>query len=79
MGFLATVFCYTSNIIRFAITKMLEIDSLSLPESHFNILQILSALAWSDGHLSSEEIELLLEEFKQDLPANPAPISSGQE
>ena len=55
---------------------MSETNNLSLPESHLNILQILSALAWADDNLSKEEIELLLEQFKEDLPANTTPISS---
>jgi hypothetical protein len=51
-------------------------NNLHLPESHLNILRILSALAWADENLSKEEIELLLEQFKEDLPANTTPISS---
>ena len=58
---------------------MTKITGLSLPESHRTILQILSALAWADGHLSSEEIDLLLEEFKEDLPTSPTPITSKQD
>ena len=50
---------------------MSETESLSLPESHLNILQIMSALAWADGDLSEEETDILLEEFKSDLPVNP--------
>lgn len=49
---------------------MSETTNLSLPESHLNILNILSALAWADENLSREEIELLLEQFKVDLPVN---------
>ena len=55
---------------------MSETTSLSLPESHLNILQILSALAWADENLSKEEVELLLEEFKDDLPVDASPIAS---
>ncbi len=54
---------------------MSDLENLRLPESHFNILQILSALAWADGDLSQKEIKILLEEFKEDLPVEPQAIS----
>lgn len=47
---------------------------LNLPESHLHILRVVSAMAWADGNLSEEEAELLINEFKEDLPENPSPI-----
>ena len=55
---------------------MSEVSSFPFPESHLIILQILSALAWADGNISNEEINLLLEEFKEDLPISPTPVTS---
>lgn len=46
-----------------------------LPESHLNILRVVSAVAWADGDLSQEETEVLLESFKIDLPTDPEPIA----
>jgi hypothetical protein len=53
---------------------MNKITELNLPESHFHILKVVSAMAWADGNLSEEEIDLLIEQFKVDLPIDPHPI-----
>lgn len=53
---------------------MNKITELNLPESHFYILQVVSVMAWADGNLSDEEIDLLIEQFKVDLPIDPHPI-----
>jgi len=45
-----------------------------IPESHLNILKIVSAMAWADGKLDKEEIDVLMEQFKVDLPVDPQPI-----
>lgn len=47
---------------------------LHLPESHVNILRVVSAIAWADGNLSEEESDLLINEFNQDLPPDPSPL-----
>jgi|JI8StandDraft_2_1071088.scaffolds.fasta_scaffold149500_1 hypothetical protein len=54
---------------------MSEKIDFQLPESHSIILQILSAVAWADGNLSEEEMEVLMEQFKTDLPLDPEPIA----
>ncbi|WP_017293188.1 tellurite resistance TerB family protein [Geminocystis herdmanii] len=54
---------------------MSEKIDFQLPESHSTILQILSAVAWADGDLSQEETEVLIEQFKTDLPVDPEPIA----
>lgn len=54
---------------------MSEKIDFQLPESHATILQILSAVAWADGDLSQEETEVLIEQFKTDLPVDPEPIA----
>ncbi len=54
---------------------MSEIISESFSESQLNILKILSALAWADGSLSKEEIGILLQEFKDNLPMNNSSVS----
>lgn len=54
---------------------MSETRDFQLPESHAIILQILSAVAWADGDLSKEETEVLIEQFKTDLPVDPEPIA----
>jgi uncharacterized membrane protein YebE (DUF533 family) len=54
---------------------MLEKIDFPLSESHSTILQILSAVAWADGNLSKEETEVLMEQFKTDLPVDPEPIA----
>ncbi len=33
---------------------------LNLPESHLNILRLVSAMVWADGNLSEEELLVLL-------------------
>lgn len=54
---------------------MSEKIDLQLPQSQATILQILSAVAWADGDLSKEETEVLMEQFKTDLPVDPEPIA----
>jgi uncharacterized membrane protein YebE (DUF533 family) len=54
---------------------MSEKIDFQLPESHCNILQILCAVAWADGDLSEEETNVLIEQFKTDLPVDPEPIA----
>ncbi|BAQ65935.1 hypothetical protein [Geminocystis sp. NIES-3709] len=54
---------------------MLEKLDFQLPESHLNILRVLSAIAWADGDLSKEETAVLIEQFKVDLPVDPQPIA----
>jgi hypothetical protein len=53
---------------------MYNLTELNLPESHYNILKVISALAWADGNLSEEEINMLIDQFKTDLPIEPHPI-----
>lgn len=47
---------------------------LNLPESHLKLLHIVSAIAWADGDLSEEEINLLIDQFNADLPIDPHPL-----
>jgi tellurite resistance protein len=47
---------------------------LHLPESHVDILHVVSAIAWADGNLTEEESDLLINQFKEDLPPNPTPL-----
>ncbi len=47
---------------------------LNLPEPHLNILRVVSAMAWADGDLSEEEIDLLIDQFRFDLPIDPHPL-----
>lgn len=49
-------------------------SKLDLPESHYNILRLVSAMAWADGDLSEEESEILINQFNSDLPPNPNPL-----
>lgn len=53
---------------------MTEKSSFYFPESHLNILHLISAIAWADGDLSTEESEVLIEQFKANLPTDPDPI-----
>ncbi len=53
---------------------MLENQDFYIPESHLNILHLVSAVAWADGDLSKDETEILMELFKADLPVDPQPI-----
>jgi hypothetical protein len=53
---------------------MTEKSSFYLPESQLNILHLISAVAWADGDLSTEESEVLIEQFKGNLPTDPEPI-----
>lgn len=50
------------------------LNQLKLPPSHLTILRIVSAMAWADGNLSEEELNLLVSEFNEDLPINPSPF-----
>lgn len=47
---------------------------MNLPESHLNLLHIVSAIAWADGDLSDEEINILIDQFNSDLPIDPHPL-----
>ncbi len=53
---------------------MTQSTDFNIPESHFNILRILSAMAWADGNLSEEEVDILIDQFKVDLPLDPHPL-----
>ncbi|BAQ61293.1 hypothetical protein GM3708_1699 [Geminocystis sp. NIES-3708] len=53
---------------------MTEKLSFYFPESQLNILHLVSAIAWSDGDLSTEESDVLIEQFKANLPTDPEPI-----
>lgn len=53
---------------------MTEKLNFYFPESHLNILHLVSAIAWSDGDLSTEESDVLIEQFKANLPTDPEPI-----
>jgi len=54
---------------------MIEESSFHFPESHLNILHLISAIAWADGDLSQEETDVLMELFNADLPIDPQPIT----
>lgn len=54
---------------------MTKTRDFQLPQSHITILQVLSAVAWADGDLSKEEIDVLIEQFKTDLPVDPEPMA----
>jgi hypothetical protein len=47
---------------------------LNLPESHLNILRLVSAMVWADGNLTEAETNVLIHEFNADLPPNPSPL-----
>ena len=49
-------------------------SNLKLPESHLNILRIVSAMAWADGNLSEAELNVIIHGFEPDLPASPSPF-----
>lgn len=49
-------------------------SKFNLPESHLNILRVVSAIAWADGNLTEEEANILIHEFNADLPPNPNPL-----
>jgi hypothetical protein len=49
-------------------------SNLQLPESHLNILRIVSAIAWADGKLSEAELNVIIHGFDPDLPASPSPL-----
>jgi hypothetical protein len=53
---------------------MSQSTELYLPESHLNILRIVGVMAWADGKLSEEEVDLLIDQFKIDLPTDPHPL-----
>jgi hypothetical protein len=46
---------------------------LNLPESHLNILRLVSAMVWADGNFSEDELNLLIHEFNADLPPDIRP------
>lgn len=64
---------FTINYSLFTI-KMDSQIQLNLPESHVNILRVVSAIAWADGNLTEEEAKILIHEFNDDLPPNPSPL-----
>lgn len=47
---------------------MTEKLNFELPQSQLNILHLVSAIAWADGDLSTEEGDVLMEQFKANLP-----------
>jgi hypothetical protein len=54
---------------------MTEKSNFYFPESHLNILHVVSAIAWADGDLSKAETDILMELFKGDFPIDPEPIT----
>jgi hypothetical protein len=53
---------------------MTEKSGFDFPESQLNILHLISAIAWADGDLSTAESDVLIEQFKANLPTDPEPI-----
>jgi Tellurite resistance protein TerB len=48
----------------------------SITPRQMNLLRIVTALAWSDGGLAAEEVEVMLDRFSSIFAASPAPQQS---